>query len=161
MRCKKIQELLKSDYLDSESGPREIRDVEEHLARCPQCRELEKELSLQRILFRDSQRLEPPERVWENIREAIDAERLNQDKPAKESFWERLRNLRPAFPRPIFAFAGVFAMAIVAVFFAVVVMNNRAYYRDNGAETFADYRINGESVDVASDFGTSVEKYFL
>ncbi|MFH0827627.1 MAG: zf-HC2 domain-containing protein [Candidatus Omnitrophota bacterium] len=161
MRCKKIQELLKSDYLDEEAGPRETRDVEEHLARCPQCRELEKELSQQRFIFSNSKRQEPPERVWENIREAIDAERLNQDEWAKESVFERLRNLKPVFPRPVFAFASIFAVVIVAVFFAVVVMNNRAYYRDNGAETFADYRINGENVDVASDFGTNVEKYFL
>lgn len=161
MRCKKIQELLKSDYLDREAGPRQIREIEEHLAQCPRCRKLEKELLQQRILFKASQRQKPPERVWENIRESIDAERLDQDEPVKESFWEWLRNLIPAFPRPVFAFAGTFAVAIVAVFFAVVVMNNRAYYRDNGAETFADYRINGESVDVASDFGTNVEKYFL
>ncbi len=161
MRCKKIQELLKSDYLDGESGQRETRDIEDHLAQCLQCRELEKELSGQRSIFQNSQRQEPPERLWQNIRAAIVAERLNQDEPARESVFERLINLKSAFPRSVFAFSGVFAVFVIAIFFAGVVMNNRVSYRDNGGEAFADYRVNGESVDVASDFGTNVEKCFL
>ena len=36
MQCKKIQELLKTDYLDGEANPQEEQFIKQHLKQCPE-----------------------------------------------------------------------------------------------------------------------------
>lgn len=43
MDCTEIREII-SAYVDGEAGPEEVRRVEEHTGRCPECRAVEKRM---------------------------------------------------------------------------------------------------------------------
>ena len=149
MQCRKIQELLKSDYLDGESKQRELRDIKEHLEQCPECSRLEKELQGQRMLFQKVKRQQMPERVWQNIRDTIVEKRLHQE----SSIFA---------PRPLFAFAGALTALIFMVIFAGdVIQKNQPLNKLNGEEIIAGYGLNGESEDSLFTLGTDIEEYFL
>jgi predicted anti-sigma-YlaC factor YlaD len=152
MNCKRIQELLKSDYLDGEANQREESFIKEHLAGCSECSRLEEELQAQSSLFRKAKPVAVPEHIWRNIRNTIVNERLKQETPA----WL-------AWPsRSVFAFASAFAVMILILFFAgAIIQKRQAVIKDNGAVSFIDYGSNEESVNPLDDLGTNIEEYFL
>jgi anti-sigma factor RsiW len=161
MRCKQIQELLKSDYLDGEAIDKEQQLVKEHLAQCGECRRLEQELQAQRMVFRDVKPKKAPESIWQNIRENILEEQNNQEASVNPGILERLRELLFA-PRPVFALATAFAVLLfIAVFTGVMIQRNRSLGKENFPESIANYSGNGESSDLLYDLGTDIEKYFL
>ena len=162
MFCKKIQELLKSDYLDGQTNQREEKFIKEHLARCAPCRRLEAELQAQRQLFQEAKRLPVPEGVWQNIRQGI----INADlKPASRlagGILERLENYLFA-PRPVFVLASALTMIIfVMIFFTLAIQKRQFPGRLNDADSdMAVYSLNGESDDLLYSLGTNIEEYFL
>ena len=159
MKCKDIRELLKSDYMDRESGLREGQAVKEHLAHCQECRNLEKELESGRVIFKQARRLQPPERVWENIREAIISERLRQEERVSTGIFERLTGLLFG-RRPVFALAGVLtAIICAAIVTGGITGNRRILIQQSNKEFLAAYSI--ENGDSAGGMGTSIEEYFL
>ena len=161
MQCRKIQELLKSDYLDSQTNQEEQLYVKEHLAQCPDCRRLEKELLTQRRLFQKAKPQHPPERVWQNIRDTIVTERFNQDSSLSRGFLERLSGLIRA-RRPVFALASVLAAIIFVVVLAgTIIHKEESLSKVNGGESLAEYRLNGANEDLLYSLGTNVEEYFL
>ena len=161
MQCKKIQELLKTDYLDGEVNPQEEQFIKEHLKQCPGCSRLEKELQAQRMLFQGAARKQVPERVWHNIRDAIVAQRLNLRKSLSPGILERLKGL--IFTRrPVFALATSFSVLILlAVVTATFIQGKVSLSKQNAAESIAGYSLNGENGYVLYDLGTSIEEYFL
>ena len=161
MRCKKIQELLKSDYLDGEVNQREERQISEHLAKCQECQRLEKELQGQRMVFEKAKRQQVPEGVWQNIRDTIVTEQLNEESRVSRGILERLRAfLFP--PRPVFAIAGALAAIIFAVIVAgAIIQKKQSFSKENSAESIAGYNLNGESTDLLYTLGTNIEEYFL
>jgi len=161
MRCRKIQELLKTDYLDGQVNPRQGQDIKEHLAKCRQCRRLEGELLAQRMLFQGAKRKQVPERVWQNIRDTIITERLTQEHSLSGNILQRLRESILA-PRPVFALAGALTVAIfVLVLSGVFIQNRRSLSKVNVGESIVGYSLNGESGDFVYDLGTEIEEYFL
>lgn len=161
MRCKKIQELLKADYLDGEVNQKELQYIKEHLAECPECSRLEKELQNQRMLFQKAKRPQVPERVWQNIRDAIMTECLNQESGLGRRILERFRESIFA-PRPVFALASALTAIILLVIFAgSVIQKRQALSKENAQESIAGYSLNGESQDLLYDLGTNIEEYFL
>jgi predicted anti-sigma-YlaC factor YlaD len=161
MKCEDIRELLKSDYLDRESGPRERQAVKEHLAHCQECRNLEKELEAGRVIFKKATRLQPPERVWGNIRESIVSERLKQEERVSAGIFERLTGLFFG-RRPVFALAGVLTVIIcAAIVTGGIIGNNQILIRQNNKEALAVYSFSFENGDSAGEMGTSIEEYFL
>lgn len=161
MKCDKIKDLLKTDYLDSRAAAEEISQIKAHLAVCPDCRRLEQELSDQRALFRQSPRIGPPERVWRRIREAIVSERLERENRAQNWGLERLKRLFWQ-PKPVFALTGVIGILIfAAVFSALIIQNRLSVSQDTNAQIFAEYSLNSDSDSQTYDLGSSVEKYFL
>jgi anti-sigma factor RsiW len=162
MRCRKIQELLKTDYLDAEVSRKEEQDIKEHLLRCPQCRRLEEELQSQRALFQKAKQQKVPERVWHNIRDAIITQDLNQENRLSEGMFERLRNYLFA-PKPVFVLATTFAVAIFFAFLAgVFIQKKQTLSKENIPETdIAVYSLNSASDVSLYDQGTDIEEYFL
>jgi predicted anti-sigma-YlaC factor YlaD len=161
MRCKKAQELLKSDYLDGETNPGEMRNIAEHLEQCSKCRSVEKELQAQRMFFQEAKREQPPDHVWQNIRNAIIEESLDQDNQLRAGIFERLREfLWP--PRPIFALASALTVVVfIAVLAGVIIQKRQLFNAGNGGESFTEYRLNDDSEVALSGLGTGIEEYFL
>lgn len=161
MSCRKIQELLKSDYLDGEAGRIEQQHIKEHLAKCPQCRRLEEELKAQRMLFAKTEQKAVPEHIWRNIHEAIITEHLARTDSVTYGFLHRLRELILR-PWPVFALTTVFTVII----FTLVITNafiqkKQSFSNTNNGEGTAGYSLNGENGDFLYDLGTSIEEYFL
>jgi len=161
MKCKDIRELLKSDYLDRESGQQEVQAIKEHLNHCPECRSLEKELLFQRGIFQNAERLQPPEQLWQNIRDAIVSERLEQENSVNPGILERLRNLI-WYQRPVFALASVLAVTIFVVVLAGGLISKQQFLsRAGNSDIFSVYSFSSDNNDSTGDMGTSIEKYFL
>ena len=75
MKCKKIQELLLTDYPDGEVRGRLKNKVEEHLRTCFKCREFERELRGAAIdPFQNTTKITPRDVVWERVRESFVSE---------------------------------------------------------------------------------------
>jgi len=150
-----------SDYLDRESGEREEKAIKEHLNHCPECRSLEKELLSQRGIFQKVARLQPPERLWQNIRDAIVSERLEQENGVCPGFFERLRDLI-WYKRPVFALASVLAMTIfAAVLTKGIIARQQLLSHNNYKEILSVYSLNVENNDSFENMDTSIEEYFL
>lgn len=161
MRCDKIQELLKTNYLDDRLDSRQKENIKQHLEICPQCRKLEEELQSQRALFSNIGKQEVPERVWHNIRETILVENLNQDPAATSGIFQRLKELI-FVPRPVFALASAFAVVMLILVFTGISIHKQQVVLDaNNEEIAVDYGFNGDSSDNIYDLGTSIEQYFL
>jgi len=161
MQCRKTQELLKADYLDGEINQREEKQIKEHLAKCPECRRLEKELQVQHMLFQKTKQPQVPERVWQNIRDAIVTERLNKESSVSSSILQRLRESILA-PRPVFAIAGVLTAIIFVVIFAgAIIQKKQSFSKENSGESVVGYNLNDENEDLLYTLGTNIEEYFL
>jgi len=162
MQCKEIQELLKADYLDGELGPKDEQLIKEHLAQCPQCRGIERELKFQATLFQQLGQKEVPERIWQNIREKIMLERLNEEERFGFGFFGRLRNYLFS-PKPVFVLARTLAVVIFVALFAGIFLRNESFFstanHQNGNGVF--YSLASINDDMVYDFGTSIEEYFL
>jgi predicted anti-sigma-YlaC factor YlaD len=161
MRCDRIRELLKSDYLDGQAAEKEKQDVLEHLKQCAQCRQLEKDLLAAAAVLRGAEEQEVPDRLWQNIREAIITESVNAEEAVNKSVWERLRGLIWA-PRPVFALASALtAVIFIAIFAGLVIQNRLSIERLDSALSVMEYRANGDNTQLLNGFGTNVEEYFL
>lgn len=147
MRCKKIQEMLKLDYLDGVVNPVQKNRIEEHLAACAQCSRLAEELKAQHQLFRAVERKKVPESLWFKIRDAIIWERVNQESAV------------PRFLlRPVPALVTVFAAtAFIFVLTATFINFNKSNVR----EGLQGYSLNGDNEVFLHDLGTNIEEYFL
>ena len=160
MKCKQIQELLKADYLDGEINQKKQQYIKEHLAECPQCRKLEQELQAQRALFKKTGQMQAPERVWQNVRDAIISENLNQEGIETRGIFQRLRD-SILTPRPVVALASAITAIIVVIVAATIIQNGQFLSRENGDGMFEAYSLNGENGYLLYDLGTSIEEYFL
>jgi anti-sigma factor RsiW len=156
MRCKKIQGLLSADYLDHELKGKARQDIERHLAGCQECRGLAEKLQVQRRLFQKAKSEPAPDRVWLNIRDAIIAQRLQEEARAsrgifswlKDLFWQR---------QPALALASALTIVLFILVFAGVFIQRQAA-NINAAELYGLGEKNGS---VIYSLGTSVEEYFL
>ena len=161
MRCSRIQELIKSDYLDGELRPEDTRHIQEHLSGCQECRRLEQALQAQRELFRKAERRQPPEEVWQRINAAIINERLNAEVGISRGIIERLReSLRPR--QVSFALASAFTVVILIVFFTgIFLQKKQVLTKLDKPEPISADTLNGRNGDLLYDLGTNVEEYFL
>ena len=162
MRCERIQELLKADYLDNEINPKDAQALKEHLAACAHCRTVDEQLRLQRTLFQEAGVQKAPERVWEAIRDKIIAEQLAEEQRLSAGIFERLRNYVGA-PRPAVVWAGALTVVFFAVFFAGMLMQRGQMVskQDSLNGDLAAYSLNGAGDTAVVDFGTEIEEYFL
>ncbi len=103
MNCEKAREIILTDYLDGELTDAGKAPILEHLRGCPACREFETRVKATAIApFAQAPRVEPPARLWKDIRMAIEA---------RPKFF--LFGLRR--PRSIFALSSAFAIALIVL----------------------------------------------
>ena len=162
IQCKKIQELLQTDYLDGELDQKDAQLIKAHLGQCSACSGLEKALQAQRMLFQVVKSQPVPERIWSNISDAIVTEHLKQQEGLIPGILERFRDLI-FVRRPAMALAtSIFSIIIIfAVFANAAIQKQAVSNKQNAAEEIAGYSSNAKNGYVLDDLGTNIEEYFL
>ena len=129
--------------------------------RCPQCLEFAKAAKRTAFdAFERAEKVQPPEHLWSRIEDAI-GEKTNPGEVPMPSWFERLRSLI-AVPRPAFAL-----MAVLVLFLAVGTLNQFNIQKAAGGDRSMEYLVSlmstttESSTSDSSDFGTTVEQYFL
>ena len=153
--------MLMSDYLDGQLSQKEQQAIKEHLAHCPECFTLEKELQTQRTLFQNAKQQEVPLGLWQSIQNKIIAERLAQESNKNAGILWRLRELILA-PKPVFALSSaILAIILIATFTGGIVQRKKSFVKANFGESILDYSLNSPRDDLFSTLGTNIEEYFL
>ena len=161
MNCKKIQNLLITDYLDGELKDMVLCSrIQQHITNCIHCRQFEQEIQTIRAPFTKTGHIEPPARVWDGICKKITAEQRLQPASLFEQKLEWLREflfLRP----PVFAAATVLAIVTLALLFMHVPEQHQVKIdaKDMVVENFG-VMVDEENSTIY-DFGTDIEEYFL
>jgi predicted anti-sigma-YlaC factor YlaD len=80
MNCEKVKELLLTDYADNRLDAQDRAMVDEHIARCSVCRELQTmALTIAESLFDDDKNIQAPEYLWHRIkREIVSEKKVNK-----------------------------------------------------------------------------------
>jgi predicted anti-sigma-YlaC factor YlaD len=165
MNCKDIKDLILTDYLDGEMNEEEKMRIEEHLARCPDCKEFSinaRETVMR--LFKEPERISPPEYLWRRIKETILTEERKKV-PFVAKIFERLKGLL-YIPKPALAIVTVLVLIIAVGTMATIRVNNQERLQAGIQEQieYFDYlseSSGGTSADYSADLGTPVEQYFL
>ncbi len=111
--CEAIRELLIA-HQEGELEGKECRLVEAHLATCPGCA---READLIQEALRRVQGFpvpDPPEKFWEDFGAAV-RRRIAEERPPHPSFWTRVANWLPRWPRlrPVSALAMATALGLL------------------------------------------------
>jgi predicted anti-sigma-YlaC factor YlaD len=131
MNCKKIRELLLTDYLDKNPDENTMAGVRAHLEKCPECRLFESEIRESSVApFKNLPRHTCPESVWLNIKEKI-AERQGQQVSLLELIREKLKALSQ--PRPVL----VFSSTMIILFIMLGVITKYSMGKNQVREYFA------------------------
>jgi anti-sigma factor RsiW len=166
MDCKKIQELIMTDYIDAEASEPLRKEIETHLKTCEGCREFEQALR-ERVSnpFRKLEETKPPEEIWQRIKETIEDEQAEQyAPPLLERLLDFLRNSFTA-RRPVFAFSTAISVIVVALFFLAGPFHKQQLVKDY-IEEQAEFMVslnrpvNGD-LDQDFSFGTAIERYLF
>jgi predicted anti-sigma-YlaC factor YlaD len=170
MNCKKIQELIITDYHDNETSGLLQRQVDEHVATCADCRAFEQAVRRNSdMLFKDLGQVQPPEAVWHKIRDSINEEQY-QKAPAYvgPSLFERMLDfLRESFivKRPAYALATVLSVILITVVFWRSPLRQQMLVKDYLSQKSAfmvamNSAPNGE-IDKVAEFNTAIEQYLF
>lgn len=160
MNCERIQELILTDYLDGVLENNVRKELEIHLANCPQCLDFAKVARKTAFeSFERASKADPPEQVWARIEERI---RENYA-PSHIEAPSWLENLKSLFflPRPALALAAVLVLFVMAGTIDQIKPRPKALsqssveYIVSLVESAADDPVQDD------DFGTDVEQVFL
>jgi len=165
MKCKKVKDLLLTNYIDGETSEELYIQLKEHLDRCKQCSQLES--SLRRYAkepFEEVDQVAVPENIWQEIKDTIEEEQLS--KTWLQDVLDKLRNLT-VVPKSVFAVATVVAVMLISVTFIKLLPDKNDLIGDYLYEQadFLSY-LAGDSLEdfngpADSGFGTAIEEYFL
>jgi len=168
MKCKNIQDLILTDYLDNEMDLQNKKKIEAHLSECQECLQYASFVQKNTVEpFNEAQRHYPPQSVWQNIKKAIEEGQKENEFVLTEpqNYWKKMRNFFP-LPQQIFALGGVLAVLVM-----VVLINNYAVKKgamvqrdeQNQVEYLASLAgdFSEVSLDEKGDYGTVLEQYFL
>lgn len=163
MKCKKIKDLLLTDYIDGQINSDLKRRIDEHLSRCQDCRDFAAQLNSTVIKpFRESTLVEPPYAVWQGIKEEITPQREYE-----QGLFRRLRdNLKHIFtaPKPVFAMATALTLIIAAFIFTQVPFNGKKAtnnYLQEQIDFLGYLEISEDYTNGYMSLDTAIEEYFL
>ena len=129
MRCERIQELLLTDYTDTEASEALRGEVAEHLASCASCRAFARTVSEKAVMpFKTVRPEEPPSYIWQRIRESVVSVPAKRSPSFLPEAAEIIKNVFAGMiriPKPALAFAAA-AMVILAVLVTRPLMQERA-----------------------------------
>jgi len=156
-----IKELILTDYIDGRLDDATKKEIDALIDQDPELTEfLNAVMKNAQEPFSDVQDVQPPERVWQNIREQIE---VSQTPSILEDFLDRIKLLW-ARPRLSFALGSVATVLIAFLWVGTSQFRNTpAPYNSEHVENLM-YLAGGEMVDpedISNGFGTSIEEYFL
>lgn len=156
MNCKKIQELLLTDYLDKEADVKIRVAIQRHLGECSACKDFEERLRLSAVSpFKNSVTPKVPPEIWLNIKDQI-LERQSSKLSLVDVIRERLKIF--SLPRPALAYASAIAISLIIIGVFVKYNADRSQIRDYFSQqvefydTFSAEEENGNSLVDASFF---------
>jgi anti-sigma factor RsiW len=165
MKCKQIQELILTDYLDGQMNREQRGQLEAHLTGCSHCKEFEA-MARRTVIepFKEAERFEPPDAVWHQIKEQIEQREQGNTNP----FVDLIVRIKSFFhiPKPVFAAATI----MTALLIAVVLIKSAPEKGEMPNLKFEEqieymaYLVEGSdqfSLDQDEAYGTSIEEYFL
>src|SRR5262245_44676147 len=96
--CKRLKDLILTDYVDGEADPAVKNEIESHLSAFGECRRFAEDVQKNLVgSFKAAPRAQVPERVWSAISQQLEGNQLEDE---TDSFWEKW--LKP-FLNPKFA----------------------------------------------------------
>lgn len=165
MTCKKIQELLLTDYADGETNAGQNEMIRKHIVSCRVCKELEAKIQADIIRpFQKTRRMEPPAHLWYRVKTTIES---NQKPPLPALIFEKIKKSFQ-IQKPVYAFS----TAAIMLFIAIIVTASPHYFYKIRNQQLANksledqinyltrsngYADNGE----ITALGTGIEEYFL
>lgn len=164
MDCKKVRELLLTDYLDKQADVKLRIQVQKHLGACAECRRFEEEIRMAVVSpFKNAAKPEAPESVWTNIKDGI-TRRESHGLSLLDAIMEKLKVF--SLPRPAFALAS--ATVILLIISGAITKHNadKNQVREYFAQQIGFYDIlsNGEDNGYQNntpDPGAYLEKYIF
>jgi anti-sigma factor RsiW len=164
MTCKKIKELILTDYIDNQMNEEDSIHLNIHLANCHECKEFLEAVKNTAVKpFANSKKIAPPEFLWQRVKESIMAEDQKQPNLV-DSILERLKSVF-SMPRPAFAISTIMALVLIVALTVNFKFNQQALeINREGQIEYSNYSVEAPvSVFLNNNggFGTLVEEYFL
>lgn len=160
MNCERIQELILTDYLDGVLENNVRKELETHLANCPQCLDFAKVARKTAFeSFEGASKAVPPVHVWASIEERLQ-ENYAPSHTEAPSWLENLKSLF-SLPRPALALAAVLVLFIIAG--TIDQIKPRTQALSQSSVEYIVSLVDSAADDQAhdDDFGTNVEQVFL
>ncbi|MBN2483926.1 MAG: zf-HC2 domain-containing protein [Candidatus Omnitrophica bacterium] len=168
MNCKKIKDIIITDYIDGQLTSRIRQQIDGHLDRCEECRAFAQKVKETVVLpFKPAAQPEdPPEFVWERIRSSVQKE---------ESLLQRIGRKAARYvcgilylPRP--ALAAV--LSVVVLFVVVSSVQIPALQRKTAVNSYLSEQLvylasldagtlNGNNNGDTFDMGTDIEEFLF
>ena len=160
MNCKKIRDLIITDYIDKEASESVQKEVLAHLKVCAGCRSFEQDL-WEKVSdpLRKVQPARPPDSIWQRVQESI----IEEEESAQSSLSPLRRFVFR--PKPV----AVFSSALVIILIALLFIQG-PFYRQLAVKSYlreqSDYMlsmsmpVNGE-LEKDIGFGTAIENIFF
>ncbi|MEE9605655.1 MAG: zf-HC2 domain-containing protein [Candidatus Scalindua sp.] len=165
MNCKKVKELILTDYLDGQVNEEQKRQIEKHLASCGPCKEYEL-LAKKTVIdpFNNAKRIRPSEVVWHKIKEQIEEEQQELASP----FADLIRRIKSFLyvPKPAFVVATIMVVLLIIVTIIKLPSEKQEIVKVSPEKqiecmTYLLRVFNQDSTNETNGFGTSIEEYFL
>ena len=152
------------DYVDGELDEAAQGRVKSHLNTCQQCKRLEEELRHLAIEpLNNAKKAEAPEKIWHNIRNSIEGQRVTS---LSDLIGGWLVSLRARTPVIAFATAAaVILMAVSIMRFSYIGKSEMGTYLKEGSDFMSSLAVNNDeeaSSDIeTANLNTTIEKYLL
>ncbi len=159
MRCKRVKELLLTDYIDDEVDISLKEEFDKHIEDCPACMaykiNIDNDLS---PLFEQAKAESPQDEIWQNIRSRITQD--NQKVARSKVFI-----LSPFLRKGVFAFATAAVLLFIIISFRVINNSQRIavnkFLLEEGSFLHSLSSYNGQETFNHADFGTAIEEYIF
>ena len=165
MDCKRIKELITTDYIDRELDEKLMKEIDAHLRVCEECNVFEESLRKAAIEpFKNIKEMRPPEYLWERIKGDIKKENTRQEQGLFVYIRNYLQSV-PAIPRPIFAAT---AVIIACIIFGIILrgsLNSQHQitdYLQDQTDFISSLDVNTSNSPMTNHngFDTTIEEYF-
>ncbi|MBF0504312.1 MAG: zf-HC2 domain-containing protein [Candidatus Omnitrophica bacterium] len=173
MNCRKIQDVLITDYIDGQLDQKHKFLIEEHLAHCLHCKEFYI-ITQQAVIapFVTTAAAKPPEIIWARVREAIgareDSEKVGTDANFVMDFLRKLvfvPTFPVFFPKPVFVFSTIVTLVLMIGILPQLMITHPTIKIDARSQMEYLSYLSGTGGDISAsdsaDLGTPIEKYFL
>jgi anti-sigma factor RsiW len=166
MNCKKIRELILTDYIDGQADANEKMAVESHAALCPGCKEFLTAAAAVgpcRVPAKDEEY--SADLIWQRVKCEISAPK--EKRAGIFAYLSGKMRFAGYMPRPAFALATAFTLVLVLGMAAKLAVNNINPHNAAAPYEYSDGSdpLSGAATAVSADeeegFGTSLESYFL